>query len=151
MVWVKELLRWTIDCVYGVSQKVASLVGVSGRIVSWMGDCLCRWCAVLFLSAVSWKNRKGEKWWVVKRDGTGIGPRNGVGILLESAQIKWHVGPEGKKYVKLLAAFSSLHIKGWAQDYGNSNIFLKPLFRGNLDPFVNNANLGAIAHTSNGT
>ena len=43
------------------------------------------------------------------------------------------------------------HIEGWAQDYGNSNIFLKPLFRGNLDPFVNNANLGAIAHTSNGT
>ena len=31
------------------------------------------------------------------------------------------------------------------------NIFLKPLFRGNFDPFVNNANLGAIAHTSNGT
>ena len=29
--------------------------------------------------------------------------------------------------------------------------FLKALFRGNLDPFVNNANLGAIAHTSNGT
>ena len=44
-----------------------------------------------------------------------------------------------------------LNIEGWAQDYGNSNIFLKPLFRGNLDPFVNNANLGAIAHTSNGT
>ena len=43
------------------------------------------------------------------------------------------------------------HIEGWAQDYSNSNIFLKPLFRGNLDPFVNNANLGAIAHTSNGT
>ena len=42
-------------------------------------------------------------------------------------------------------------IEGWAQDYGNSNIFLKPLFRGNLDTFVNNANLGAIAHTSNGT
>ena len=41
--------------------------------------------------------------------------------------------------------------EGWAQNYGNSNIFLKPLFRGNLDPFVNNANLGAIAHTSNGT
>ena len=37
------------------------------------------------------------------------------------------------------------------RDYSNSNIFLKPLFRGNLDPFVNNANLGAIAHTSNGT
>ena len=31
------------------------------------------------------------------------------------------------------------------------NIFLKPLFRGKFDPFVNNANLGAIAHTSNGT
>ena len=44
-----------------------------------------------------------------------------------------------------------LQIEGWAQDYCNSNIFLKPLFRGNLDPFVNNANLGAIAHTSNGT
>ena len=44
-----------------------------------------------------------------------------------------------------------LHVEGWAQYYGNSNIFLKPLFRGNLDPFVNNANLGAIAHTSNGT
>ena len=43
------------------------------------------------------------------------------------------------------------HFEGWAQDYGNSNIFLKPLFRGNLNPFVNNANLGAIAHTSNGT
>ena len=42
-------------------------------------------------------------------------------------------------------------IEGWAQDYGNSNIFLKPLFRGNLDSFVNNANLGAIAHMSNGT
>ena len=43
------------------------------------------------------------------------------------------------------------YFEGWAQDYCNSNIFLKPLFRGNLDPFVNNANLGAIAHTSNGT
>ena len=42
-------------------------------------------------------------------------------------------------------------IEGWAQDYSNSNIFLKPLFRGNLDPLVNNANLGAIAHMSNGT
>ena len=39
------------------------------------------------------------------------------------------------------------HIEGWAQDYSNSNIFLKLLFRGNLDPFINNANLGAIAHT----
>ena len=44
-----------------------------------------------------------------------------------------------------------VHTEGWTQDYSNSNIFLKPLFRGNLDPFVNNANLGAIAHTSNGT
>ena len=43
------------------------------------------------------------------------------------------------------------YFEGWAQDCDNSNIFLKPLFRGNLDPFVNNANLGAIAHTSNGT
>ena len=46
---------------------------------------------------------------------------------------------------------ADVHTEGWAQDYSNSNIFLKPLFRGNLDPFVNNANLGAIAHTSNGT
>ena len=30
-------------------------------------------------------------------------------------------------------------------------IFLKPLFRDNFDLFVNNANLGVIAHTSNGT
>ena len=52
--------------------------------------------------------------------------------------------------LKLSWAFID-HFEGWAQDYGNSNIFLKPLFRGNLDPFVNNANLGAIAHTSNGT
>ena len=51
------------------------------------------------------------------------------------------------KYSKLKAQ----DFEGWAQNYGNSNIFLKPLFRGNLDPFVNNANLGAIAHTSNGT
>ena len=41
------------------------------------------------------------------------------------------------------------YIEGWTQDYGN--IFLKPLFRGKFDPFVNNANLGAIAHMSNGT
>ena len=45
------------------------------------------------------------------------------------------------------------HVEGWAQDCSNSNsnIFLKPLFRGKFDPFVNNANLGAIARTSNGT
>ena len=43
------------------------------------------------------------------------------------------------------------YFEGWGQDYSNSNIFLKPLFRGNLDPFVNNANLGVIAHMSNGT
>ena len=46
---------------------------------------------------------------------------------------------------------ASSFFEGWAQDYGNWNMFLKLLFRGNLDPFVNNANLGAIAHTSNGT
>ena len=50
----------------------------------------------------------------------------------------------------LLIFFSFLHkkhyIMGSAQD-----IFLKPLFRGNLDSVVNNANLGAIAHMSNGT
>ena len=45
----------------------------------------------------------------------------------------------------------SMFAEGWAQDCSNSNIFLKPLFRGKFDPFVNNANLGAIAHTSNGT
>ena len=50
-----------------------------------------------------------------------------------------------------LMARPILYFEGWAQDYSNSNIFLKPLFRGNLDPFVNNANLGATAHMSNGT
>ena len=44
-----------------------------------------------------------------------------------------------------------LHIEGWSQESSNSNIFLKSLYRGNVDPFVNNANLDAIAHTSNGT
>ena len=43
------------------------------------------------------------------------------------------------------------YVEGWVQDCSNSNIFLKPLFRGNFDPFVNNANLGRIAHMSNGT
>ena len=52
-----------------------------------------------------------------------------------------------KQYI----ASNLLHIEGWAQDCSTSNIILKPLFRGNFDPFVNNANLGAIAHTSNGT
>ena len=51
----------------------------------------------------------------------------------------------------ILPMIQEAHIEGWVQDYSNSNIFLKPLFRGNLDPFVNNANLGAIARTSNGT
>ena len=39
----------------------------------------------------------------------------------------------------------------WAQYCSYSNTFLKALFRGNFVLFVNNANLGAIAHTSNGT
>ena len=43
------------------------------------------------------------------------------------------------------------YIESWSQDCNNSNIFLKPLFRHNFDPFVNNANLGAIARMSNGT
>ena len=52
----------------------------------------------------------------------------------------------------LISVFVTLpYFEGWAQDYCNSNIFLKPLFRGNLNPFVNNATLGAIAHTNNGT
>ena len=46
-------------------------------------------------------------------------------------------------------AYNLQYIEGWAQT--NLNIFLKPLFRGNFDPFVNNANLVAIAHMSNGT
>ena len=55
------------------------------------------------------------------------------------------------KYCSSEIAVSDWYIEGRAQDYSNSNIFLKSLFRGNLDPFVNNANLGAIAHMSNGT
>ena len=42
-----------------------------------------------------------------------------------------------------------VYFEGWAQDCSNSIIFLKLLFKGN--PFVNNANLSVIAHTSNGT
>ena len=56
-----------------------------------------------------------------------------------------------KRVVLVFSLNETFPIEGWAQDYSNSNIFLKPLFRGNLDPFVNNANLGVIAHTSNGT
>ena len=62
---------------------------------------------------------------------------------------KWLTGNQGGFDVSCKSV--PQQYEGWAQDYGNSNIFLKPLFRGNLDPFVNNANLGAIAHTSNGT
>ena len=58
---------------------------------------------------------------------------------------------KGKKRKNISECYQ-LKFEGWAQDYNsNSNIFLKPLFRGNFDPFINNANLGAIAHTSNGT
>ena len=64
-------------------------------------------------------------------------------ILLSALRVKFSNKIETRE--------EKAHIEGWAQDYSNSNIFLKPLFRGNLDPFVNNANLGAIAHTSNGT
>ena len=55
------------------------------------------------------------------------------------------------KYFLSLLLIQEGQFEGWAQNCSNSNIFLKPLFRGNFDPFVNNANLGAIAHTSNGT
>ena len=50
-----------------------------------------------------------------------------------------------------LIIIAALYFEGWAQDCSSTNIFLKPLFLGNFDPFVNNANLGAIAHTSNDT
>ena len=68
-----------------------------------------------------------------------------------SVAINKHRLWSGYAYVQTDLYLYGLHIEGWAQDYSNSNIFLKPLFRGNLDPFVNNANLGAIAHRSNGT
>ena len=35
--------------------------------------------------------------------------------------------------------------RAWRETVVNENLFLKPWFRGNFDPFVNNANLGAIA------
>ena len=70
-----------------------------------------------------------------------------------SSTVQMFFLPEGQWgfQAKSIHVYTRRYIEGWAQDYGNSNIFLKPLFRGNLDPFVNNANLGAIAHTSNGT
>ena len=69
---------------------------------------------------------------------------------LGSVELLCHVS-NSPKILCVPIFLTKWHIEGWAQDYGNSNVFLKPLFRGNLDPFVNNANLGAIAHTSNGT
>ena len=71
-------------------------------------------------------------------------------IFLPEETVCWHEIPSPYRLEKL-KLFDSIQIEGWAQDYSNSNIFLKPLFRGKFDPFVNNANLGAIAHTSNGT
>ena len=54
-------------------------------------------------------------------------------------------------FILFLLLIQEGQFEGWAQDCSNSNIFLKPLFRGNFDSFVNNANLGAIAHMSSGT
>ena len=71
--------------------------------------------------------------------------------LIQLFRINTLSEPSEKKNELKLNSENRLQIEGWAQDYSNWNIFLKPLFRGNLDPFVNNANLGAIAHTSNGT
>ena len=58
-----------------------------------------------------------------------------------------------QSYVPVQDDFPSLHSDNlWVERKTVvTNIFLKPLFRGNFDPFVNNANLGAIAHMSNGT
>ena len=84
--------------------------------------------------------------------------------LEDGGQFAWNVyayfhflGKIRKKYFKMLSDKIFTHMlsinvifEGWAQDCSNSNIFLKPLFRGNFDSFVNNANLGAIARTSNG-
>ena len=64
--------------------------------------------------------------------------------------LKRSSGQTAETYI-IYRDFTCPYIEGWAQDCSNSNIFLKPLFRGNFDLFVNNANLGAIAHTSNGT
>ena len=54
-------------------------------------------------------------------------------------------------YNRLRLQHIVIHFKSRVERKTIVNIFLKPLFRGNLDPFVNNANLAAIAHTSNGT
>ena len=35
--------------------------------------------------------------------------------------------------------------RAWRETVVTKNLFLKPWFRGNFDPFVNNANLGAFA------
>ena len=35
--------------------------------------------------------------------------------------------------------------RAWCEMVVTKNLFLKPWFRGNVDPFVNNANLGVIA------
>ena len=36
-------------------------------------------------------------------------------------------------------------LRAWRETVVTSNLFWKPCFRGNFDPFVNNGNLGAIA------
>ena len=73
-----------------------------------------------------------------------------AGTLQAHHSFSWIIQVYRQSRVKAVT-LKGRHLEGWAQDCSNSNIFLKPLFRGNFDPFVNNANLGAIAHTSNGT
>ena len=62
-----------------------------------------------------------------------------INVALDYFSAVWYV---------LTKVCETPQIEGWAQDCSNSNILLKSLFRGNFDPFVNNANLGAIAHIS---
>ena len=41
--------------------------------------------------------------------------------------------------------------RAWHETVVTKDLIRKPWFRGNFDPFVNNANLGALLRTSNGT
>ena len=54
------------------------------------------------------------------------------------------LGNRDKMPTPISRKMKNKNFEGWAQDYSNSDIFLKPLFRGNLDPFVNNANFHCL-------
>ena len=56
-----------------------------------------------------------------------------------------------RSYCQFYRALAQLHNSRSERKTVVTQIYMKPVFRSNFDPLVNNENLGAIAHTSNGT